>query len=49
MTKETFQLTFDTSARISYVFKAKDEITKNHQESDNPVVTGFMPSILNSD
>ena len=49
MTKETFRLAYDSTTKIAYVLKAKDEMTKNHQESDNPVVTGFMPQILNAD
>ena len=49
MTKETFRLAFDKETKIAYLFKAKDEMTKNHQESDNPVITGFMPQLLNVD
>ena len=49
MTKEMFKLAFDTEIKIAYVYKAKDEMTKNHQECDNPVVTGFMPQMLNAD
>ena len=48
MTKETFRLAYDPDTKIA-VFKAKDEMTKNHKESNNPVVTGFMPQMLNPD
>ena len=43
MAKDTFQLAFDTETKIAYVYKSKDEMTKNHQETNNPIVTGFMP------
>ena len=49
MTKETFRLSYDAQTKIAYVLKVKDEMTKNLQEFDNPVVTGFMPQILNPD
>ena len=48
MTKETFRLAYDTTTKIAYVLKVQDEMTKNHQESDNPIVTGFMPQMLTS-
>ena len=48
MTKETFRLAYDTSTKISYILKSKDEMTKNHQESDSSIITGFMPQILNA-
>ena len=49
MMKDTFKLGYDTQTKMSYAFKAKDEMTKNHQESDNPIVSGYMPQILNPD
>ena len=49
MKKDTFQLDYDHDTKIACVFKSKDEMTKNHQETKNPIVTGFMPQILNSD
>ena len=49
MTKETFQLHFDTETNISYVKKVMDEISKNHQECDNEIITGFMPQMLTSE
>ena len=45
MTKDTFQLAFNTDTGMSYVYKAKDELQKNHKESNNPVITGFMPQL----
>ena len=47
--KDTFHLTYDNATKIAYVLKKCDEMTKNHQESNNPIVTGFMPQILNLD
>ena len=49
MTKETFKLGYNTQTKMAFVFKAKDEMTKNHQESDNPIVSGYMPQILSPD
>ena len=46
MRKDTFQLGFNQETGMSYVFKAKDEKQKNHKETDNPIITGFMPSVL---
>lgn len=44
--KDTFALQFDTQSHIAYVKKQKDELTKNHRESDDTMVTGFMPQLL---
>ena len=49
MTRETFKFGFDQETGINYILKAKDEATKNHQESNNPVLTGYMPDILRPD
>ena len=49
MTKDTSQLAYDRETKIAYVFKCRDEMTQNHQETNNPIVTGFMPQILNPD
>ena len=49
MTKSTFQLQYDTETQISYVRKVEDELTKNHQECDTEIITGFMPQIKNPD
>lgn len=46
MTKETFKLVFDAETKITYVRKVKDEETKNHKETNNNIVTGFMPQII---
>lgn len=47
-TKDTFQLIFDNETRIAYVKKVQDELTKNHRESDNEMITGFMPQLLDT-
>lgn len=49
MTKSTFQLHYDVETKITYVKKVKDEMTKNHKENDNEIVTGFMPQLLGPD
>ena len=46
MTKKTFELKYDQDTKIAYVEKVQDELTKNHREANNEVVTGFMPQIL---
>ena len=47
-TKQTFQLAYDTEMGISYIKKIQDEISKNHHEAGQEVITGFMPQLLNS-
>ena len=46
MTKNTFQLEYDPETRMSYVRKIVDEIQKNHQETNEEIITGFMPQII---
>ena len=46
MTKDTFQLQYDTKTGISFVKKVQDEMQKKHQECDNEIITGSMPQIL---
>ena len=48
MTKETFRIAVDHDTNMEYIFWAKDELTKNHKETDNAIITAFMPSILDS-
>lgn len=48
-TKETFALKFDVDTKIAYVSKVQDELTKNHREKDNEMITGFMPQLLDTD
>ena len=45
MTKVTFTLKKDPETGFSYVTKVIDEETKNYKETDQDVVTGFMPEI----
>lgn len=49
MTKTTFDLHFDVETRIAYVRKVQDEMTKNHKQNDNEIITGFMPQLLDAD
>ena len=42
MTKHTFKFGFNCNINLSYVYKAEDELTKNHQSIDEKV-SGFMP------
>ena len=48
MTKEFFQLVYDPETQMTYVKKVSDELTKNHKETNNEVLTGFMPQFLDS-
>ena len=48
MTVHTFKLQYDVSTGMSYVKKVQDELTKNHREKDNELITGFMPAIKDS-
>ena len=47
--KDTFKLCYDTETGITYVKKIQDEISKNHPEMDQEIVTRFMPQLLSSD
>ena len=49
MTIGTFELQYDTNTGITYVKKIIDEMTKNHRERDNEIITGFMPQMRNED
>lgn len=49
MTKNTFALHYDVDTKITYVKKVQDEMTKNHQENDHEIITGFMPQLLGPD
>ena len=46
MKRDTFQLEYNTETGMSYVFKAKDEKQKNHKECNSPIITGYMPQLL---
>ena len=48
MTKDFFQLIYDSDTKITFVKKVKDEMTKNHKETNAEVLSGFMPQILDS-
>ena len=48
MLKDTFEVTTDQDTGIRYVTKVKDEETKNHKETDEDIVCGFMPEIKDS-
>ena len=45
----TFELQYDNSTGIAFVKKVKDELTKNHRETDDKLITGFMPQMKNPD
>jgi hypothetical protein len=45
MTKDTFHLKQDPQTHLFYVIRAQDEQSKNHKESDRPIVTGIMPEL----
>ena len=46
MKKDTFELHYNSDTGMAYVYKARDEKQKNHIETNNPIITGFIPSIL---
>ena len=46
MTKNTFRVV--TENGFTFVEKIEDEETKNHKETDNEIITAFMPEIKNS-
>ena len=48
MTKSTFELKYDNEIGMAYVQKIEDEMTKNHQEVNNEIITGFMPQIVDT-
>ena len=47
-TKDTFKLVKDATTDIVYVEKVEDEETKNHKETNNEIITAFMPEIKGS-
>ena len=49
MNKETFKLKYDSELQMAYVQKVQDEQTKNHQESNTEIITGFIPQLLDVD
>ena len=49
MKKDFLQLCFDSDYQITHLKKVKDEITKNHKESDTKIRSGFMSQILDAD
>ena len=48
MTKETFKCVTDRKSGITYITRAMDEATKNHKETDNPIISGYMPELPGS-
>ena len=48
MTKSTFELVYNKETKITYLKRMKDEVTKNHKETNNEMITGYMPQILDN-
>ena len=48
MTKETFKCVTDQDRGICYITRAQDEATKDHKESDNEIISGYMPELPGS-
>ena len=46
MKKDFLQLMYNSETNMEYVKKVKDELTKNHKESNRKIYTGFMPQIM---
>ena len=45
MDKNTFKLVTDRNTGVKYISRAQDEATKNHKETDQDIIFGFMPEI----
>ena len=45
MTKDWFQVKYDEHKDMTYVVKVKDEETKNHKMTDEPITSAFMPEM----
>ena len=39
----------DSETGISYVKKVQDEMSKYHKETNQEIITGFMPQVLDID
>ena len=48
MTKSTFELVYNEETKITYLERMQDEVTKNHKETNNEIITGCMPQILDN-
>ena len=48
MLKDTFKLEVDLKTGLRYITKAKDEETKNHKETDQDIISGYMTEIKDS-
>lgn len=46
MTQDTFEVQYDVDSSMAFVKKVRDEETKNHKETNEVIVTGFMPQII---
>ena len=44
--QKTFDLCFDPQCKIAYAKTMEDEMTKNHWEKDDKIITGFIPQNL---
>ena len=47
-TKDTFKLMYYVETSITYVKKFQGELSKNHKEGDQEIITGFMPQLLDT-
>ena len=48
MLKDDFKIFTDSTTGLKYIKKVKDEETKYHKETDQDIITGFMPEIKDS-
>ena len=46
--KNTFKLMFDTDTGITYMKKVQDKMSKNHHETNQEIIMGFMPQMVNA-
>ena len=45
MKQNMFKIIFDQKIDLIYIKKDKDELTKNHKECTNEIITGYMPEL----
>lgn len=45
MTVNSFRIEFDQTTNLHYIVKNLDELQKNHKETDNEIISGYMPEL----
>ena len=47
--KKIFPAGYDEELQMAYVHKVKDELTKNHEDMEIDVTSGFMTQVIAAD